>query len=211
MYCDDEAGFYYLTVGNEGYAMPPMPEGVEEGILRGMYRIRASQHAGPLRAQLLGSGAILNEVLHAAELLETKFDVAADVWSVTSYNELRRDALAVERRNLLRPEGPREAAYVTECLKDSVGVVVAASDYLKSLPDQIAKWIPRRVASLGTDGFGRSDSRTALRDFFEVDARYVALAALAELARDGELSAQRVTEAITELGIDAAKLDPLSC
>jgi pyruvate dehydrogenase E1 component len=211
MYCDDEAGFYYLTLGNEGYAMPPMPGGVEEGILRGMYRIRASQHAGPLRAQLLGSGAILNEVLHAAELLETKFDVAADVWSVTSYNELRRDALAVERRNLLRPEGPREAAYVTECLKDSVGVVVAASDYLKSLPDQIAKWIPRRVASLGTDGFGRSDSRTALRDFFEVDARYVALAALAELARDGELSAQRVTEAITELGIDAAKLDPLSC
>jgi pyruvate dehydrogenase E1 component len=209
MYKDDGDGFYYLTVGNEAYPMPAMPEGAEEGILRGMYRLRTSEHGGRLRAQLLGSGAILGEVVRGAEILEERFGVAADVWSVTSYSELRRDALAVERANLLR-SGTAGKPYVTGCLENSDGVVVAASDYLKSLPDSIAKWIPRRVESLGTDGFGRSDSRIALRDFFEVDARYVALAALSGLARGGEIGEEQVDRAIDELGIDRDKDDPMS-
>ena len=202
--------FYYLTVGNESYAMPPMVPGAEEGILRGMYVLRRSPVASKRRVQLMGSGAILNEVVRAADLLGERFGVAADVWSVTSYGELRRDAIACERRNLLSPDGPAAVPYVRRCLETTEGPVIAASDYLRTLPDGVARWVPRRLHSLGTDGYGRSDTRAALRDFFEVDARYVALAALTALAQEGDgMAVDDVVRARDELGIDPEKLNPL--
>jgi pyruvate dehydrogenase E1 component len=208
MYTDQESIFYYLTVMNEQYAMPPMPEGARDGILKGMYRLQAA--AGPdgkRRAQLLGSGAILNEVVAAAKLLE-KYDVAADVWSVTSYQELYRDGHACDRWNMLHPTGTPRVPYVAQCLKDAPGVIVAASDYLKVLPDSIDRWMPRRVRSLGTDGFGRSEDRASLRNFFEVDARFVAVATLAELAQAGEIDGRVVAQAIADLKIDPEKKNP---
>jgi pyruvate dehydrogenase E1 component len=202
--------FYYLTVGNESYAMPPMVAGAEEGILRGMYVFRRDSSTSKRRVQLLGSGAILNEVVRAADLLADRFGVAADVWSVTSYGELRRDAVACERRNLLSPSAAPEVPYVRRCLEQTEGPVIAASDYMRTLPDGIARWVPRRLHSLGTDGYGRSDTRGALRDFFEVDARYVALAALKALAEEGDgVAADDVVRARDELGIRADKRDPL--
>jgi len=167
MYKDGENWFYYITVMNEQYAMPPMPAGVREGILKGMYKYRASVNKrAKLKAQLFGSGAILNEALRAQEILEQKYSVAADVWSVTSYKELYVDAIETERWNRLNPGDKARVPYVSRCLADSQGVLVAASDYLKTLPNMIAKWMPRRLAALGTDGFGRSEGRTSLRDFF---------------------------------------------
>ena len=208
MYRDQESIFYYLTVLNEQYPMPPMPEGSREGILKGMYRLsRAGNGKAKLKAQLLGSGAILNEVVAAQKLLE-KYDVAADVWSVTSYQELYRDAHACDRWNMLHPAEAPRVPHVSQCMKDAPGVIVAASDYLKVLPDSIDRWMPRRVRSLGTDGFGRSEDRKGLREFFEVDARFVALATLAELAQDGELDRTVVTQAIKDLGISPEKLNP---
>jgi pyruvate dehydrogenase E1 component len=202
--------FYYLTVGNESYAMPPMAPGAEEGILRGMYLFRRASSAAKRRVQLLGSGAILNEVVRASDLLAERFDVAADVWSVTIYGELRRDAVACERRNLLSSSGASEVPYVRRCLEETEGPVVAASDYLRTLPDGIARWIPRRLHTLGTDGYGRSDTRRALRDFFEVDARYIVLAALKALVAEGDgVAARDVVRARDELGIRADKPDPL--
>jgi len=210
MYRRGDDVFYYLTVGNESYAMPEMPAGVQEGILRGMYSLRRAENPAKRRVQLLGSGAILNEVLRAADLLAERFDVAADVWSVTSYGELRRDAIACERRALLASDGVRETPYVRRCLEGTEGPVIAASDYLRSLPDGIARWVPRRLHSLGTDGYGRSDTRAALRDYFEVDARYVALAALRALAEEGDAEAARnVARARDEFGIRDDKPDPL--
>jgi len=210
MFRRGEDVFYYLTVGNESYAMPPMVEGVEEGILRGMYSFRRASSRSRRRVQLLGSGAILNEVVRAADVLAERFDVAADVWSVTSYGELRRDAIACERRNLLSPSAAVEIPYVRRCLEDTEGPVIAASDYMRTLPDGIARWVPRRIHSLGTDGYGRSDTRAALRDFFEVDARYVAFAALKALAEEGDgIAATDVARARDELGIRADKADPL--
>ena len=208
MYQDQESIFYYLTVMNEQYEMPAMPKGSREGILRGMYRLKRSGDAkSKLRAQLFGSGTILNEVVKAQELL-TKYGVAADVWSVTSYQELYRNGHATERWNMLHPgEKPRES-YVTECLKDEPGVLVAASDYLKVLPDCLARWAPRRIRSLGTDGFGRSEDRQGLRNFFEVDARYVTLAALSELVRKEQLDRKVVLQAIKDLQIDPEKPNP---
>jgi pyruvate dehydrogenase E1 component len=202
--------FYYLTVGNESYAMPAMVPGAEEGILRGMYLFRRASGAAKRRVQLLGSGTILNEVVRAADLLAERFHVAADVWSVTSYGELRRDAVACERRNLLSSSGASEVPFVRRCLEGTEGPVVAASDYLRTLPDGIARWIPRRLHTLGTDGYGRSDTRRALRDYFEVDARYIALAALKALAAEGDdVAAGDVVRARDELGIRADKPDPL--
>ena len=162
MYKEQEDIFYYITVMNEQYEMPPMPEGSRDGILKGMYQLRAAENAkAKLKAQLLGSGAILNEVLAAQKLLE-KYDVAADVWSVTSYQELYRDGHACDRWNMLHPGEQAKKPYVTQCLENAPGVFVAASDYLKVLPDSIDQWMPRRVRSLGTDGFGRSErSRVA--------------------------------------------------
>jgi len=208
MYVDADDAFYYLTVGNEAYAMPPMPAQSEEGILRGMYLCSASQVGGGAAVQLLGSGAILNETLRAQALLAERFSVAADVWSVTSYQELRRDALEVERWNRLHPTEPERVPYVSRCLAGRGPLVVAASDYLKSLPDAVARWMPARLVSLGTDGFGRSDTREALRDFFEVDARHIAVAALHGLAMDGRFEAERVRHAIAELGIDSERANP---
>src|SRR5205823_1138602 len=155
-----------------------------------LYRAKAaSKPTAALRAQLLGSGAILPEVIKAQEILESKYDVGADVWSVTSYSELYRDGHRCERWNLLHPGEPQREPYVTQCLKDVPGVLIAASDYVKALPDSIDRWMPRPLTALGTDGFGRSDNRAALRDFFEVDYRYVIVATLAALARDGRMDA----------------------
>jgi pyruvate dehydrogenase E1 component len=213
MYSKQEDIFYYLTVANENYGMPPMPEGeaVKEGILKGMYRYRSSDNTNAkYRAQLFGSGAILNEVLRAQEMLEDRFDVAADVWSVTSYKELRRDALEAERWNMLHPSEEPEIPYISQCLAEAPGVFIAASDYVKTLPDSVARWCPRPLLSLGTDGYGRSESRQALRDFFEVDARYVTLATLTALAREGEIAFDDVEEAMHDLEIDPAKANPMT-
>jgi pyruvate dehydrogenase E1 component len=211
MYKENENIFYYITVMNEPYVMPHMPDSVKEGILKGMYRFRASENNQlKLRAQLFGSGAILREALKAQEILEQKFNVAADVWSVTSYKELYRDGLEVERWNLLHPAEKPRLPYVTQCLADAPGVFVAASDYLKVLPNLISKWMPRRLASLGTDGFGRSDGRAALRDFFEVDARFITLATLRELLREGKIKPAVVEKAINELDINVQKPDPMT-
>jgi pyruvate dehydrogenase E1 component len=208
MYTQQEHIFYYITVMNEQYEMPPMPDGAREGIVKGMYRLKpAANGKAKLKAHLLGSGAILNEVVAAQKLLE-KYDVAADVWSVTSYQELYRDGHACNRWNMLHPGEEPKVPYVTQCFKDAEGVFVAASDYLKVLPDSIDQWMPRRMRSLGTDGFGRSEDRKSLRQHFEVDARFVALATLAELAAAGSLDRKVVARAIKELEINPDKKAP---
>jgi len=210
MYKDGENWFYYITVMNEPYAMPPMPAGAREGILKGMYKYRASANKkAKLKAQLFGSGAILNEVLRAQEILEQKYSVAADVWSVTSYKELYIDAIETERWNRLNPGEKQRVPYVSRRLADAPGVLVAASDYLKTLPNMISKWMPRRLAALGTDGFGRSEGRTSLRDFFEVDAKFIVLATLHELSEDGKIDAKVVDKAIEDLGIVKSKPNPV--
>jgi pyruvate dehydrogenase E1 component len=203
MVAEQEDVFYYLTLMNENYHHPAMPEGAAEGILRGMYMLRSGSSEGGPRVQLLGSGTILNEVLAAADLLASDFGVAADVWSVTSFTELRRDGIEVERWNMLHPTEEPRRAYVTEQLSPREGPVVASTDYLRAFPDQIRQWVPGGYRVLGTDGFGRSDSRRALRRFFEVDRHYVALAALKELADSGAIDAERVKEAIERYQIDA--------
>jgi len=210
MYEDQEDLFYYITLYNENYPMPVMPEGVTEGILKGIYRLQqAEKREGRPIVQLLGSGAILRESLRAAQILSDKFGVAADVWSVTSYNQLRREALTVERWNRLHPlENPRRP-YISTVLDDAPGPIVAASDYMRIIPDQIGQWLSGRLLSLGTDGFGRSDNRTHLRRFFEVDAESIAAAALYRLAANGELPAERAAEAIGQLGIDPEKVNPM--
>jgi pyruvate dehydrogenase E1 component len=209
MYIDQESIFYYLTVMNEQYAMPMMPDGVHDGILKGLYRFRASSMpASPRRAQLFGSGAILTEVIKAQEILESKYNVGADVWSVTSYSELYRDGHATERWNMLHPGQPARVPYVSQCLKDAPGVLIAASDYVKALPDSIDRWLPRPLVALGTDGFGRSESRASLREFFEVDYRWVIVATLAELARDGKIEASLVEQAMKAHNINPEKANP---
>ena len=211
MYKNGENIFYYITVMNEPYAMPAMPKGVEQGILKGMYKLRAATNRkAKLRAQLFGSGAILNEVLQAADILDKNYAVAADVWSVTSYKCLYTDAIECERWNRLHPDDTPRVPYVAECLEDEQGVLVAASDYLKVLPAMIAKWAPRRIATLGTDGFGRSEGRQSLRDFFEVDSRFITIAALHELAQDGLVGEATVQNAIKDLGINTDKPNPLT-
>ncbi|OLC49635.1 MAG: pyruvate dehydrogenase (acetyl-transferring), homodimeric type, partial [Acidobacteria bacterium 13_1_40CM_65_14] len=197
MYVDQESIFYYLTVMNEQYAMPVMPDGSRAGILKGLYRFRAtSLPDSPMRAQLFGSGAILPEVVKAQEILESKYNVGADVWSVTSYSELYRDGHAAERWNMLHPGATPRVPYVTQQLKGAQGVLVAASDYVKAMPDSIDRWLPRPLVALGTDGFGRSESRASLREFFEVDYRYVIVATLGALARDGKIDPSVVQQAI---------------
>ena len=211
MYRKGESKFYYITVMNEPYAMPPMPEGSREGILKGMYRYKAAaDKKAKLRAQLFGSGSILREVLKAQDILAEKYGVAADVWSVTSYKALYTDGIETERWNLLHPTEKPRVPYVTQALEHAPGVLVAASDYLKALPHMVSPWMPRRLASLGTDGFGRSESRDSLRDFFEVDAKFIALATLHELLREGKIQGSVVQKAIQELGIDVAKPDPFT-
>ncbi len=202
--------FYYLTLGNENYPMPAKPEGAEEGILKGLYNLRRAEGGdGRPRVHLLGSGSLLREAIRAQGILAERYGVAADVWSATSYKELRREALEVERWNLLHPGEPARKPYVVELFENESGPIVAVSDYMKSVPDQIAPWLPGRFYSLGTDGFGRSDTREALRRFFEVDAESVVLAALGRLARCGAIEREVVARAVGELGIDPEKVDPV--
>jgi len=187
-----------------------MPRGVEQGILNGMYLLHIGGR-GRVRATLFGSGTILRESLAAAELLEKEFGVPADVYSVTSYSELRRDALDCERSNLLHPEAEPRVPYVRQCLGDRTGPFIAASDYMKTVPDQIRQWVPGRYQVLGTDGYGRSDCRAALRGFFEVDRHWIAVAALKALADDGQVDVATVTAAMQKFGIDPSKPNPLAC
>jgi pyruvate dehydrogenase E1 component len=209
MYVDQESIFYYLTVMNEQYAMPHMPEGAHDGILKGLYRFSTtSQSTAQARAQLFGSGAILPEVIKAAEILESKYNVGTDVWSITSYSELYRDGHACERWNMLHPGEKPRVPYVTQCLNDAPGVFVAASDYVKALPDSIDRWLPRPLVALGTDGFGRSESRASLREFFEVDYRYIVVATLGALARDGKVAASVVEQAMKTHNINPEKSNP---
>src|SRR5271154_4539233 len=202
MYQEQENIFYYITCMNENYAHPAMPAGVAQGILNGMYLLQIGGR-GKVRVTLFGSGTILREVLVAAELLEKDYGVAADVYSVTSFSELRKNALAVERWNLLHADEPQKETYIRQVLSECEGPFIAATDYMKTVADQIRQWVPGRYAVLGTDGFGRSDSRAELRRFFEVDRHYVAIAALKALADDDKIDKQTVTDAMQAFGIDS--------
>ena len=211
MYVDGESIFYYLTVTNEPLPMPELPSGkqVREGILKGLYRFKGSPAKdAKLRAQLFGSGTIMFEVLKAQQLLADKYGVGADVWSVTSYKELYRDANDCERWNLLHPGQTSKVPFIAQTLKDVPGPFVAASDYMKVLPESIARWLPGRLVSLGTDGFGRSENRAALRDFFEVDAKHIVLATLSALARENQIKIETVQQAVKDLGINPEKPNP---
>ena len=207
MIAEQEDVFYYITVMNENYEHPPMPEGAAEGIVKGMYLFRAGEGKGP-RVQLLGSGTILREVIAAAELLAKDWGVVADIWSVPSFTELRREAIEVERWNLLHPTATPRRSHVESCLSGREGPVVAATDYMRLLADQIRPFVPQRYRVLGTDGFGRSDYRRRLRDFFEVDRHWVTLAALETLVKEGALPASKLAEAISRYGIDPEKPNP---
>lgn len=209
MFHNQEDIFFYITLYNDNYPMLPMPEGVEEGILKGMYKLQQSPMDREADAQLLGSGPILPLVLKAQQMLAEKYDVSADVWSVTSYKELRREALAVERWNMLHPAQKAKESYVQKTLAKEKGVFIAASDYMKSLPEMIHRWVPGGLYPLGTDGFGRSESRTALRRHFEVDAECIVVATLWQLAQKGKLKAKVVQQAIKDLGINPEKIDPV--
>jgi pyruvate dehydrogenase E1 component len=211
MLAEQEDVFYYLTLMNENYPHPAMPEGAIEGILRGMYPLReASRRSRKPVVQLLGSGTILREVMAAAELLEQDFGVLSDVWSVTSFSELRRDGMEAERWNMLHPSDKPRVPYAATVLSGRRGPVIASTDYLRAVPDQIRQWVPGRYRTLGTDGYGRSDSRRALRRFFEVDRHYVAVAALRELAAEGTIEPSVVAEAIAKYDIDADAPVPTS-
>ena len=206
---EQENIFYYITCMNENYVHPPLPEGVEDGILKGMYLLHAAGK-GKVRAQLFGSGTILREVIGAAELLDKDFDIPCDVWSVTSFNELRRGALSTERWNQLHPEDKPRESYLETCLAGRRGPCVAATDYMKIVPDQIQRWVRGQYVTLGTDGFGRSDGRNALRQHFEVDSRYIAVTTLKALADDGNFDQKTVAKAIGDYGIDPDKPDPVT-
>jgi len=214
MFHDQEDVFYYLTVMNENYSHPAMPEGVEAGILKGLYKLsEAKAGKGKKKAprvQLMGSGTILREVIAAAELLQADWGVTADVWSATSFNELRREAQEVHRWNLLHPDAKQKTSYVEQCLDESEGPIIASTDYMRTYPDQIRPYVQRRFVTLGTDGFGRSDSRAALRRFFEVDRHHVVLAALKALADDGVLPPTKAAEAIRKYCIDADRPNPVN-
>jgi pyruvate dehydrogenase E1 component len=210
MFEDQESIYYYITVMNEGYHQPPMPKGVKEGILRGIYKFKDSGlKSAKTQVHLLGSGTILNMAIEAQKILEEKYKVSADVWSVTSYKELHHDALNAERWNMFNPDKKARVPYIQEALKDAKGVFVAACDYVKALPESISKWLPGPLISLGTDGFGRSDGRAHLRHFFEVDERYITLAALYNLANQGHLDIKVAKKAIKDLDLNPEKANPI--
>jgi pyruvate dehydrogenase E1 component len=204
---NQEDVYYYITLMNENYSHPEMPKGTEAGILKGMYAFSKSKAKG-LKVQLMGSGVILREVIAAAEMLEKDWGVSPDVWSVTSFTELRREGLDAERWNMLNPEKKPRLSYVAQCLSGAEGPVISSTDYMKSFADQIRNFVPQRFVSLGTDGYGRSDSREALRSFFEIDRYYVVLAALKALADEGKLPASKAAEAIKKYKIDASRPNP---
>jgi pyruvate dehydrogenase E1 component len=207
MYVNQENIFYYLTVMNENYQQPAMPKGVEQGILKGGYQLQSGGR-GKVRATLLGSGTILREVIAAAKILESDYGIPADVYSITSFSELRREALEAERWNLLHPTETQRVPYVKSLLKDHQGPVVAATDYMRIVPDQVREWIDGRYITLGTDGYGRSDSRAALRKHFEVDRNYIAVAALKGLVDEGKVDQATLTKAMQALGVDSSKPVP---
>jgi pyruvate dehydrogenase E1 component len=208
-----EAGedvFYYITLYNEPYAMPPMPQGANEGILHGLYKLRAAPEKGKgTKVHLFGSGALLREALRAQEILAKRYGVAADIWSATSYNRLRCEALEAERWNMLHPTAEPRRSYLEEALQGEQGIFVSVSDYLKSMPDLIGRWVPGGLLPLGTDGFGRSDTRESLRRFFEVDAECIAIAVLWRLAQRGERKSADVQKAIKDLNVDPEKANPM--
>jgi pyruvate dehydrogenase E1 component len=213
MYQENEDRFYYLTLYNENYAQPPAPapiEQIREGIIRGIYKFRPhnGKANGKAKAHLFGSGPMLNEALKAQQMLAEQYKVNVDVWSVTSYNELRRDALRVERWNRLHPDQPEQVPYILQALKGTDGPIIASSDYMKILPDQLAPWLGGRLIALGTDGFGRSDSREYLRRFFEIDAASIVAATMSKLAREGKVTAKKALQAFADLGINQEAIDP---
>jgi pyruvate dehydrogenase E1 component len=208
LYVDGEDYFYYLTLYNENYEMPEMPDGVEQGILRGLYRLKAAPKGKRHKAHIFGSGPLLCEALRAQEILAEQFDVSADVWSATSYKLLRGEALRTKRWNMLHPTAPKKHSYLETTLQNEEGVFVAVSDYMKIVPDQIAPWVPGGLTSLGTDGFGRSDTRASLRRFFEVDAELTVIATLFALYQKGSLAGDSVEAAIKRLGVDPEKQFP---
>jgi pyruvate dehydrogenase E1 component len=200
--------FYYVTLYNENYSMPPMPEGCEEGIVRGLYRYRGAPQKRKHSAQLLASGTAMLAALDAQQLLADEFDVAAGVWSATSYKLLREDALEAERWSRLHPKEPVRVPYVTQCLGETAGPIVAVTDFLKSVPDQIARFVPQPFVPLGTDGYGFSDTRAALRRHFEVDAPHIVVATLDALARGGAVKTAVVADAIRRFDLDPERPDP---
>ncbi len=206
MYQQKEDLFYYITLYNEDYPMPDMPEGCREGILRGIYKFKAG--SGKAAVQLFGSGSILNEALRAQDILESKYKISADVWSVTSYNQLRRQALETDRWNRLHPAEASKRPEILKVLDGNEGPIIAASDYMKAVPDQLAPWLGARLVTLGTDGFGRSDNRQHLRQHFEVNAEAIAGGALSQLARNGKFDAKKAQKALTDLGLNTEKKDP---
>jgi pyruvate dehydrogenase E1 component len=208
MYEAQEDVYYYVTLMNENYAHPAMPAGAESGIVKGLYLLQEGAKGKGPRVQLMGSGTILREVIAAATLLRDDWKVNADIWSATSFNELRRDGMSADRHNLLHPTGPRRKSYVEASLEGHAGPVIAATDYMRNYADQIRGHVPRRFVTLGTDGFGRSDYRVKLRRFFEVDRYQVAVAALKALADDGEIKPDVVEKAIRKYGVDAERPDP---
>ena len=209
MMTDNEHCFYYVTLYNENYVHPSMPAGAEEGIRRGIYLLRSAPLDHQPRVQLIGSGSVLRLVLAAADLLERRFGLAVDVWSATSFGELRKDGIACDRWNLLHPAATPRTPYVTEQLASRSGPVIGVSDFMRAYPDLIRNWVPQRYTVLGTDGFGRSDTRVALRDFFEIDERYIALAALKSLADEGTIPRTVLIDAMAQFAIDADKPTPL--
>jgi pyruvate dehydrogenase E1 component len=206
MYDEGENTYYYITLQNENYPMPPMPEGAKEGVLRGLYRFRPAEKRLKHHVQLWGSGSIMLQVMRAQEILAERFGVSSDIWGVTSYRELRVDALACERDNRLHPEATPRVPYITQALEGVEGPFITASDYMKAMGDLVARWIPGRLVPLGTDGYGMSDTREALRRHFEVDAECIVIGALDGLRLDGKVSAQEVARAIAELGVDPDKV-----
>jgi len=210
MYENQENCYYYITAMNENYQHPEMPKGAEEDIIKGMYLLKSGKKKTGKKVQLLGGGTILREVEAAAEILRQDYDVDADVWSLTSVNELAREGQSVERWNMLHPEAEQKVAFVTQQLAETKGPVIAATDYIKTYTEQLRPFIPRHYTTLGTDGFGRSDTRAKLREFFEVNRAYIVVAALSALAKEGKLKPAEVTKAIKDFGIDPEKIDPMA-
>jgi pyruvate dehydrogenase E1 component len=198
--------YYYITLQNENYAMPKMPEGVREGVIQGIYPFNRAENRLEKHVQLWGSGSIMMQVLRAQQMLAERFGVSSDVWGVTSYQRLRSDALECERWNRLHPDAPQRVPYITQALKGVEGPFIAASDYMKALSDQLVRFIPGRLVPLGTDGYGMSDTREALRRHFEVDAESIVIGALDGLRLEGKLSAADMARAIAELGVDTEKV-----